>query len=208
MQKFCLAFSMLFLATAVGCEAQSAPATPPQAPAKPVAVDKLPATNVAFAEQPPQQDESDNGVLSAAAALLQKARESGATNATDAAKWVQQQASGGAQVAEDSAAWVGDMFQSLKSRGLTTADNVSDWVTDDFKSMGGWEYKIVEGLPDEEKMNELGGSRWECFHVAPPTLAHGPMVFFYKRQKRSYLRNIPMKDLLKLMPLMSNGGEE
>jgi len=56
----------------------------------------------------------------------------------------------------------------------------------------------------EGKLNEAGKSRWECYHVSD---LPGGMRFFMKRQKRSYLKNLPLKDVLKLVPLL-DGGEE
>lgn len=111
-------------------------------------------------------------------------------------------ADAGMNAASDSADYVGDLFHSLKDQGLTTADDTKQWVQEDFQAMGAWEYKVVvlSDSPEdiEQKLNELGKNRWECFEVSDRT-------FFFKRSRKSYLRNIPMKDLIKFVPMMQGG---
>ena len=110
-------------------------------------------------------------------------------------------ADAGMNAASDSADYVGDLFHSLKDKGLTTADDTKQWVQEDFQAMGAWEYKVVvlSGSAEtvEQKLNELGKDRWDCFEANDET-------FFLKRPRKSYLRNIPMKDLIKLVPMMQS----
>ena len=158
------------------------------------------------APQAPAAQESDpnsgseSSLLDDAARLLRRAGESGQDGASSVAEWVSNRATDSADLAVDSADWVGDLFNSLKDRGLTTADNANQWVREDFRAMGGWEYKIVSGELDEKAMNLLGADRWECFHVQQ---VNADLKLFFKRPRRSYLRSIPMKDLIKLMPLVN-----
>ena len=103
--------------------------------------------------------------------------------------------------------WANEMYQSLKDKGMTTAGSTKEWLTSDWKAMGAWEYKIVKvdtsDLANTEKrLNELGKDNWECFHVA----ARGDSEFMYfKKPAKSFLKNVPFKDALHLIPLMDLG---
>ena len=106
---------------------------------------------------------------------------------------------------EDTMKWANDTFEALKKKGLTTANNAGSWLTQDFKNMNAWEYKVVfiqgrQPITAEKKLNELGEQRWECFHVEPQP---GSTVFYLKKPKQSYLRSLPTSDLMRLVPMMS-----
>ena len=113
--------------------------------------------------------------------------------------------------AEGSLEWANEMYKELKKQGLTTAGSAGQWVAEDYQSMGAWEYKMVEidlaqnAEATETRLNELGRLRWECFQVTPhQSLAKH--IYYFKRPKKSYLKHIPLKDVLKLVPLM-DGNE-
>ncbi len=113
----------------------------------------------------------------------------------------------GGQAASDSVNWATEMFNNLKEQGLTKAENTQQWLADDWKHAGAWEYHVVafdsNGDP-ASALNELGKDRWECFHVgADPT--GDRLTFYFKRPAKSYLNNLPMKDLMHLLPLMGTG---
>lgn len=103
----------------------------------------------------------------------------------------------------------------LKSyRGLTTAKDAGSWDSEDWNSIGAWEYKVVfvastdktkDRVPPEQTLNEHGKLRWECFHVSDRP---GGVTYFMKRQKKSYLKNMPLRDVLKLVPLLGTDGGE
>ena len=116
----------------------------------------------------------------------------------------------GSQAASDSIAWATEMFNSLKNQGITQAENTQQWLSDDWKQAGAWEYHVVTFISDADiaaKLNELGKERWECFQVVPP--AAGQVTkFYFKRPAQSYLNNLPMKDLMHLLPLMGSGGDD
>ncbi|MEM7455883.1 MAG: hypothetical protein AAF456_16130 [Planctomycetota bacterium] len=116
----------------------------------------------------------------------------------------------GGETIDGTSQWATDTFERLRDNGLTTAENATDWVTQDFNNMWAWEYRVVSGDTDPEAMevqlNELGQSGWECFHVQ--TDENGAPVFYFKKHKRSYLKSIPMKDLLRLLPVGGGDGGE
>lgn len=108
---------------------------------------------------------------------------------------------------EDTMKWANDTFEALKSKGLTTAGDASSWLTQDFKNMNAWEYKVVfiaskQPADAEKALNQFGSERWECFHVQPNATS---LMFYFKKPKRSYLKSMPTMDLLRLVPMM--GGE-
>jgi hypothetical protein len=73
--------------------------------------------------------------------------------------------------------------------------------------MDSWEYAIVELAGDDGevgiKLNELGKKGWECFHIKDTK-------YYFKKPSHSYLRSLPFKDVIKLVPLMgaAGGGNE
>ena len=157
--------------------------------------------------------DNDPDVLQQAADLLNQTKDaSGNFSVKKAADWMKDQlddaAEAGGSTAEGSLDWANEMYESLKKQGLTTAGSTTEWVAQDWRKMGVWEYKVVQ-LEDlspieiEKKLNELGKQRWECFHVMP--LAGTQMYF--KRPARSYLKNIPLKDMLRLIPMLDGSGE-
>ena len=153
--------------------------------------------------------EQEPGVLEKANQLFGKAKSKGAAAAKGTGKWVQDAigsaAESSGQAAEDSMEWANDTFQSLKEKGLTTANDTSEWLSEDWSNMDRWEYKIVDLSGDNagmaEEMNELGKQGWECFHVKEGS-------FYFKKPSHSFLRSLPFKDVIKLVPLMGMGGEE
>ena len=163
-------------------------------------------------EKQDEQD-SDKGVLKQASQLLDNAAKSGTEGATMAKDWLQEKFSdvydSSSQIADDTSGWVNDTYKSLKDQGLTHAGSATQWLTDDIRAIGSWEYKVislnandsVEAI--EAKLNEHGGKKWECFHVVEGAES---MKLMFKRAKRSYLKNGPLKDLMKLVPLMGGGG--
>ena len=94
------------------------------------------------------------------------------------------------------------LYEKAKEAGETGSDNVTDWVVEDFQRMASWEYKVVrlgETSDDtlEEQLNSLGEERWECFEVVVDKRG---TALFLKRPAKSYLRAVPISDLLKLLP--------
>lgn len=108
------------------------------------------------------------------------------------------------QITNGSLKWADKTFNRLKDQGLTTAESTGDWLTDDWRNMESWEYKIVQAklIPNDEleaELNRLGQKGWECFSIS-----QGQM--FFKKPRESYLRRLPFKDLLRLAPLLNQGN--
>ncbi len=158
------------------------------------------------AEQVPPQESATQSYSQKLAAALEKAA------AAKDAVVDQLSAAGesGSEAANDSITWATDMFNNLKEQGLTQAENTQQWLSNDWKLAGAWEYRVVEigqGLEATETLNRLGSERWECFHVTSSKPAD-LTVFYFKRPAQSYLNNLPMKDLMHLLPLMGAGGND
>jgi len=95
-----------------------------------------------------------------------------------------------------------DDYESIKKSGEQWSQNVKEWVKKDIKKAGTWEYKIVTTkLNDlqmlEMELNKLGQNRWECFWVERQ---EDKIIMFFKRSQISYIRSIPAKEMLKLVP--------
>lgn len=101
-------------------------------------------------------------------------------------------------------------YQTAKATGQTAATSARDWIMDDISSTNRWEYRVVAtGLADparlETLLNELGRDGWQCFHVQ----ANAPsMTFYLQRHPASLSRNIPLSDLLKVIPYLGLGQGE
>jgi len=99
------------------------------------------------------------------------------------------------------------LYDSAKKAGDIDAESVTEWLKSDYESMGDWEYRVIQVTSKdssvlEGELNLAGTERWEVFWVREGS---GNFTFFLKRPQRSYLRSIPLSDLLKLIP--GGGGE-
>ena len=160
-----------------------------------------------------QSEEGDDSVFSQAGKIVGDAASKSVSSASEAGKWVQETlgdaTKSGTQSAADTWEWANETFESLKSQGLTSAQSTSQWLGQDWKNMESWQYQIVvlDGEPTEvaQKLNELGEQGWECFDVNE--LTSTSTKFYFKKPTFSYLRQLPFKDVIKLVPLM-NAGEK
>ncbi len=139
----------------------------------------------------------------------QQAKDAGLTTANSAGHWLSEQYDGAtrsASSATNSATrWVSGMYGEAVKAGDTTARSATEWVSEDVGKIGTWQYRVVkvEVAKVEAKLNEMGAQRWECFSVnweGMPTLV-------FKRRHRSYLQQLPAKDLLKLIPMLQGGDD-
>lgn len=152
----------------------------------------------------------EEGVLQQAGDLFEKAKNTSGETAKGAGQWVQQKlgsvAAAGDRTADETWEWANETFESLKEQGLTTAGSTSEWLGQDWNNMESWEYQIVtiDGTDEEltEKLTTLGKQGWECFDTQDN---NDGTRFFFKKPTFSYLRHMPFKDLIKLVPLMSDG---
>lgn len=99
-----------------------------------------------------------------------------------------------------------ELYEKAKRSGENVPDDITEWLKEDFAKFGDWEYRIIRTNPPQNSsgdealealLNELGQERWNCFWVERK---NGEMTFFMKRPSKSYLKSIPMMDLLKLIP--------
>ena len=96
-----------------------------------------------------------------------------------------------------------ELYETAKESGQQVPKDAWAWVREDVQSFGDWEYRVLE-LPSssdpaaiETRLNELGTDRWECLWIQP---LGSKTRFFLKRPHRSYLQQIPLNQLLKLLP--------
>ena len=95
-----------------------------------------------------------------------------------------------------------DDYERMKKSGKQWSENAKEWIKKDIKKAGTWEYKIViTKLNDlqmlEKELNELGENRWEFFWVERE---EDKIIMFFKKSRTSYIRSIPAKEMLKLVP--------
>ena len=158
-----------------------------------------------------QQEDEGKGIFGKARDLYDKSKKA-AEMSNKAQQWlsdaIDDTGTGAADKGEAAMKWANKMFKSLKDQGLTTADDAQQWLSDDLKNMDSWQYKIIQITLDapekvEKQLNEIGSKGWECFHV---TQAGTTQTMFFKKSKESYLKRIPLKDLMYLIPIIGAGG--
>ncbi len=104
---------------------------------------------------------------------------------------------------------ISQAYESAKSKGQTATTSARDWILNDINSTNRWEYRVIpitdmEPTQLESRLNELGRDGWQCFHVQ----ANGSTAtFFMQRHPSSISRNIPMSDLLKVLPYLGLGND-
>ncbi len=155
------------------------------------------------------REEPASDVLETASKLLEKAKLKSGSTASLANKWVQERISGvadtGNQTVDETWKWANETFESLKAQGLTTSRSTTEWLGQDWRNMESWQYKVITlaGTDEElaEKLNQFGKQGWDCFNTEIGT---DGTRFYFKKQMFSYLRQLPFKDVIKLVPMMNN----
>lgn len=94
------------------------------------------------------------------------------------------------------------MYQKVKETGENVPDDAIQWAMADVKKIGDWDYKVVRVTGEspgeiEELLNDLGRMRWDCFWVDRDDRG---MTLYMKRTARSYLKHIPLRDVLRVFP--------
>jgi len=109
---------------------------------------------------------------------------------------------------EESDLWIQaqELYELAKAAGEQVPGSLVEWVRQDLEKIGDWEYRVVAlaGSAEsmEQKLNELGQERWECFSVQ----ADGKQTrFFLKRPAKSYVGSVPVSTLLRLLPGIGDG---
>lgn len=163
----------------------------------------------AGAPQVAEVQDQDGGIVEKMSGLVEKAKAK-APSMDDVKKLLSDAGETTSQTADDSMKWVEEAYNALSERGMTSAKNASDWLKNDWNSMNTWEYQILSVSAEEisanpglleTKLNESGAKRWDCFSVSE---SPDGIKFFMKRQKKSYLKNVPLKDMMKLVPLLDS----
>ncbi len=112
--------------------------------------------------------------------------------------------------AEEPGVWeeVQRLYEKAKEKGEQVPKDIYEWAREDVKGIGDWEYQILaldDPAPEQiqEKLNELGVERWDCFWVER---RGDDLVLYLKRPPRTYLRHIPFSDLMRIIPSGDSGG--
>ena len=100
-----------------------------------------------------------------------------------------------------------EMYERAKEMGEQVPQDVYEWVRQDIGKIGDWEY-LVDEIPianpaaAEKRLNELGADRWECIWVHS---SGGKTSIILKRPSRSYLKQLPLSQLMRLFPREDSG---
>lgn len=94
------------------------------------------------------------------------------------------------------------LYEKAKETGEQVPKDVYEWLTQEVQGLGDWEYRVVEmkeASPAEleARLNELGTERWECIWIE--TVGRKTRYTF-KRPVKGYLGQIPLSELIKLLP--------
>ncbi len=81
-------------------------------------------------------------------------------------------------------------------------DDVLARAKEEIKRIGTWEYRVMtlsapQDTTLEQRLNELGQKRWDCHATSR---GQEGVRLVCKRPVRSYLKNIAVTDLLRLIP--------
>jgi hypothetical protein len=95
-----------------------------------------------------------------------------------------------------------ELYESAREKGEQVPKDLYDWIRQDLQSIGDWEYRIVEVARREAtwlqaRLNDLGTERWEVIWIEPQ--GDGARIYC-KRPVRSYLSQIPLSQLMKILP--------
>ena len=136
--------------------------------------------------------------------LYDEAKASGETTAASAFDWVSEIYDSGKASSGATADSIRSLYEKARETGETSADSAKTWVLDDIQEIGSWQYKTLEVTNSDRadivaRLNELGADRWECFWVEEQD---GTTTFYFKKAGRSYLRHLPTKELIRLLPLL------
>ena len=99
-----------------------------------------------------------------------------------------------------------EKYQDNLIDGKKLSVKSKEWVLKDLKNIGDWEYKVLTYGPGqvetiEQKLNELGDERWQCFWVESNKKEKN---FYFKRTKMSYLSKVPTGAILRIMADFQN----
>ena len=160
---------------------------------------------------PAEVEGDDDDDLKRLKTLYDKAKSTGKTKADTTKQWLaeayEDAKSNGGSTADETQKLIDRLYRQAKQSGETTAGSAKDWVVDDFRKLGSWQYKTVristtDPTQIEAELNKLGAERWDCFWVDKDD---STITFYLKRTRRSVLRQLPARELLRLLPLLGGG---
>ena len=203
MKLICIIILPLMVCAAVGCQDPSAQISVQAENQQPVSK----SSDVPTASTEREADES--GYWDRITTLYENAKASGETSAASAGDWISElydaAKSSGGTAAGDTSVWARGLYEQARDAGETSAGNAKDWVMNDVQQIGRWQYKTLEIRKTDDvvaQLNKLGAERWECFWVDQQDET---ITFYLKKTGRSYLRHLPSKDLIRLLPML--GGD-
>lgn len=211
MKRICITATSLCLMLC-GCEAKPGPKTPSEAKAPPTAANNhKPVAEMPPDDEPAEEAPAEDDFASRVRRAMNDVARTSRNAANGASEMVtdlyDDATSAGSKATQETIDWLNSTYESAREAGETSTTNARDWVLEDLKRGGAWEYRIVEleGLDSEavqKELNKLGAERWECYSV----IADGEKRTCYlKRSSRSMLRSLPLRDVMRLLPLLGGG---
>ena len=154
-----------------------------------------------------ESEAADKSVMDHASDLIEQAKDVTSDTASSASEWAQDVYQKSLDTAESTTNKMSDSLKGLYKKavesGTTTAKSTKDWVEEDIGKMGAWVYTSRTVSTEEDAqatvamLNEMGREKWECFWVEKQGTA---TTLYFKKSPRSYISNIPFKDLVKMFP--------
>lgn len=154
-----------------------------------------------------ESEAADKSVMDHASDLIEQAKDVTSDTASSASEWAKDVYQKSLDTAESTTNKMSDSLKGLYKKavesGTTTAKSTKDWVEEDIGKMGAWVYTSRTVSTEEDAqatvamLNEMGREKWECFWVEKQGTA---TTLYFKKSPRSYISNIPFKDLVKMFP--------
>jgi len=103
---------------------------------------------------------------------------------------------------ERTLAQVREMYNEAKAAGEKVPADFWAWVREDVSRIGKWEYHVLRSKSQDAQklaaqLNALGRERWECVAVSQAT---GELVLVFKRPLKSYLGQLDLRHVLRVLP--------
>jgi hypothetical protein len=206
MKRICLIMLPLVICTAIGCQDHSAQIEVPASQNR----DEV--SNSTGTSTPDKQEADGSAYWDRVTTLYENAKASGETSADSVHDWISELYEtaklSGESTADDTSEWVKGLYKQAREAGEISAASAKNWIEDDIQKIGSWQYKTLEVRQTDSvdivpQLNKLGADRWECFWVEQQD---DTTTFYLKKAGRSYLRHLPSKDLIRLLPILGGAG--
>ena len=95
-----------------------------------------------------------------------------------------------------------EYYEKAKAAGEQVPQDVYEWARQDLSRIGDWEYLVTSislsnTVGMQHELNLLGANRWECILIERDG---DKSIFVFKRPAKSYLQNLSLSQLLKIVP--------